>query len=191
MGRSKEFMAAMVANDEGRYVEAAQLMEQCAMEGDPVACYFMALWYRDGEGVHASATRSERWMKEMERLAESDDAEAQWELGQLPRFGNVFSCDVHRANYWLERAAENGWGEAQHHLAWYLETGQYGYAVDLEASEMWYRRAFEQGHPETLYTFALRKFKDGTITEAAIALLTEAAEKGFKQAAHVLREYRH
>lgn len=191
MGRSEEFMAAMQANDEGRDAEAAQLMEQCAMKGDPVACYFMALWYRDGEGVCASATRSERWMKEMERLAESDDAEAQWELGQSLRFGNVFSCDIQRANYWLERAAENGWGEAQHHLAWYLETGQYGYTVDREASEMWYWRAFKQGHPETLYTFALREFKDGRITEAAIALLTKAAEKGFKQAAHVLREYRH
>lgn len=82
-------------------------------------------------------------------------------------------------------------GEAQHRLAWYLETGQYGYTVDREISEMWYSRAFDQEHPETLYTFALREFKDGKITEKAIALLTRAAEKGFQQAAHVLREYRH
>lgn len=181
----------MQASDEGRYVDAAQLMEKCAARGDPVACYFMALWYRDGEGVRASATQSEHWMKEMERFAELDDAEAQWELGQSLRFGNVFPFDIRRANYWLERAAENGWGEAQHHLAWYLETGQYGYVVDREASEMWYRRAFEKEHPETLYTFALREFKDGEITEKAIALLTKAAGKGFKQADHVLREYRH
>lgn len=191
MGRSAEFMAALQANDDGRYAEAAQLMERCAVKGDPVACYFMALWYRDGEGVRASAAQSKHWMQEMERLAKSDDAEAQWELGQSLRFGNVFPCDIRRANYWLERAAENGWGEAQHHLAWYLQTGQYGYVVDHEAGEMWYRRAFEQEHPETLYTFALREFKDGKITEQAIALLTKAAEKGFKQAVHVLHEYRH
>jgi uncharacterized protein len=179
----------MRANDEGRYADAARLMEQCARKGDPVACYFMALWSRDGEGVAASSAQSERWKQEMERIAGSGDAEAQWELGQSLRFGNVFAFDIQRANYWLERAAESGWAEAQHHLAWYLQTGQYGYAIDHQTSEMWYRRAFEQEHPETLYTFALREFADGKITEKAIALLTRAAAKGFKQAAHVLREY--
>ena len=191
MGRSEEFMAALQASDEGSHEEAARLMEQCAKEGDPVACYFMALWYRDGEGVRASVALSEYWMKEMVRIAESGNAEAQWELGQSLRFGNVFPCDIRRANYWLDRAAENGWGEAQHHLAWYLETGQYTYAQDKEAAERWYQRAFEQDHPETLYTFALREFKGGKITEKAIALLNRAADKGFKQAAHVLREHTH
>jgi TPR repeat protein len=65
------------------------------------------------------------------------------------------------------------------------------YPVDPNASESWYRRAFDQGHPETLYTFALREFRDGKITEGAIALLRQAADKGFKQAEHVLREYMH
>jgi TPR repeat protein len=191
MERSVEFIAALQASDDGHHAEAARLMEQCALKGDPVACYFMALWYRDGEGVRASAAQSKHWMQEMERLAEADNAEAQWELGQSLRFGNLSPSDIGRANYWLERAATNGWGEAQHHLAWYLETGQYGYAVDRETGEMWYRCAFEQEHPETLYTFALREFEDGKLTEKAIALLTKAAKKGFKQAARVLKEYRH
>ncbi|GKS75044.1 hypothetical protein AVME950_09130 [Acidovorax sp. SUPP950] len=184
-------MAALQASDENRSEEALRLMEQCATEGDPVACYFMALWYRDGEGVLASAVQSEHWMQEMQRIAESDNAEAQWELGQALRYGNVFPCDVRRANYWLERAAENGWGEAQHQLAWYLETGQYGYADDKQMAEQWYQRAFEQEHPEALYTYALREFKGGTITEKAIELLKRAAEKGFKQAEHVLRQHTH
>jgi hypothetical protein len=54
---------------------------------------------------------------------------------------------------------------------------------------MWYRRAFDRGHPETLYTFALREFKEGQITAKAIALLKSAADKEFTQAADVLREY--
>lgn len=191
MVRSAEFMAALQANDEGRLADGAKLMERCAAKGDPVACYFMALWYRDGEGVAVSMASSERWMKEMHRIAEAGDAEAQWELGQSLRFGNVFPCDIRRANYWLERAAENGWGEAEHHLAWYLETGQYGYPVDREASAMWYLRAFEHENPETLYTFALGEFKDGKITEKALTLLTKAAAKGFTQAAHMLRECGH
>lgn len=83
------------------------------------------------------------------------------------------------------------WGEAQHHLAWYLETDQHGYAQDKQAAEQWYQRSLEQEHPEMLYTFALHEFKGGKITEKAIALLRRAADKGFKQAEHVLREYTH
>lgn len=181
----------MQAYDQGRASDALRLMEICAAQGEPVACYLAALWYRDGEGAAPDAKKSAHWLKELVRLAEGDDAEAQWELSSHYRWGDLLPLDHTEANRWLERAAENGWGDAQHHLAWYLETGQYGYLVDSEASEQWYRRAFEQEHPETLYTFGLREFKDGKITEKAIALLTKAADKGFKQAAHVLREHRH
>lgn len=191
MSRSEEFLSAMAAYDEGRNADALQLVERCALRGDPVACYLAALWHRNGEGTAVNEVQSERWMRELEKLAESDNAEAQWELCQYLRFGDVFPLDIKRANHWLERAAENGWGEAQHHLAWYLETGQYGYVQDRQASEGWYQRAFALGHPETIYAFALREFKDGKITEKAIALLKSAADKGFKQAAHVLSEHTH
>jgi len=191
MPRSEAFAAAMLAYDEGREREAFELMEACASNGDPVACYLAAWWSFNGEGVHPDAERSKKWLQALVELAESGQPEAQWELSCKYRWGNLFPVDVQAANCWLECAAESGWGEAQHHLAWYLETGQYGYAVDRQAAEGWYRRAFEQGHPETLYTFALREFQDGKITEKAIALLTQAAEKGFQQAAHVLREHRH
>jgi TPR repeat protein len=191
MARSNEFMAAMMAYDDDRETEALKLMEACAARGDPVACYLTAFWYRNGEGTRPNLKKCEEWLNELIRLAEADDAEAQWELSSKYRWGNLFTADQASANHWLERAAENGWGEAQHHLAWYFETGQHGYAVDLQVAEEWYRRAFEQGHPETLYTFALREFQDGKITEKAIALLTQAAEKGLQQAAHVLREHRH
>jgi TPR repeat protein len=181
----------MDAYDDGQLVLALRLMEECAMDGDPMACFTTALWYQYGEGVPLDLERSAQWLARHEELAEQGNLEAQWDVGQNYRFANLQPLNIELANYWLERAAENGWGEAQHHLAWYLETGQYGYAVDRQAAEVWYRRAFEQGHPETLYTFALREFQDGKITEKAIELLTQAAEKGFQQAAHVLREHRH
>ena len=191
MSRSPQFSAAMKAYDQDRNEEALQLMEQSAENGDPVACYLVAFWYSNGEGTPVNLKRSAEWLHRLEVLAEGGNSEAQWEIGQHCRFGNLLSLDIERANYWLEIAAENGWGEAQHHLAWYLETGLYGYAQDKQAAEQWYQRAFEQEHPETLYTFALREFKDGKITEKAIDLLRRAAEKGFKQAEHVLREYTH
>jgi TPR repeat protein len=187
--RSKQFDAAMAAYDKGHEAEALALMERCALESDPVACYLTALWYQNGEGAPASDALSKRWLHELVRLAKSGNAEAQWEISCRYRWGSLLPCDNAAANMWLERAAQNGWGEAQHHLAWYLQTGQYGYLRDEKAAESWYQRAFEQGHPETLYTFALREFEDGHITERATTLLRLAADKGFKQAEHVLRDH--
>src|SRR5262245_66063301 len=121
MSRSSHFMAGMAAHEAGQNAEALRLIESCAATGDPVACYLLALWYRTGEGVIADHDRSERWMRALVRLAESGHAEAQWQLGQCLRFGDLFPLDIGRANHWLEFAAENGWAEAQDHLAWYLE----------------------------------------------------------------------
>jgi uncharacterized protein len=191
MKRSGQFMAAMDAYDSGNTAHALHLMEKCAEQDDPVACFMVALWYRNGEGTPADIKRSAQWLSRLETLADEGSAEAQWEIGQHHRFGNLFPKDIRRANYWLERSAESGYAEAQHHLAWCLETGQYGYSINRDAAETWYRRAFMQEHPETLYTFACRKFLNGRPTEEAMMLLKKAAEKGFKQAAEVLRSFAH
>lgn len=191
MGRSKQFLAAMDAYNADRPELALGLMEECARQGDPVACYMTALWYRKGEGTRPDVDRSAVWSARLEELAQLGDLEAQWEVGQHYRFGDLLPLNITRANHWLERAAEGGYGEAQHHLAWYFQTGQYGYPLDLEAAETWYSRAFEQGHPETLYLFAIRRFHDGQPTDEALRLLRESAEKGFKQAAEILRSYSH
>jgi TPR repeat protein len=191
MKRSEQFLVATEAFDNGDAERALRLMEQCAEEDDPVACFTVALWYRNGDGTAVDIKRSEQWMARLEQLADQGNIEGQWELGQHYRFGNLFPKDIARANYWLERSADSGYPEAQHHLAWYLETGQYGYPVDREAAEIWYQRAFQQEHPETLYTFALRQFRDGQPSSEAMMLLKKAAEKGLSQAAEILRSFTH
>ena len=191
MNRSAQFLEAMAAYDSDDESSALRLMEQCAEAGDPVACYTTALWYKNGEGAPADLKRCAHWMQRIEQLAEGDNLFAQWELSCKFRWGDLLPLNIERANYWLERAADSGYGEAQHHLAWYYETGQYDYPVDKEAAESWYQRAFAQEHPETLYLFAIRKFKDGKPTEAALKLLRKAADRGFKQAEHVLRSVTH
>jgi TPR repeat protein len=123
----------MNAYDSGYAEEALILMEACARNGDPVACYLAALWCSNGEGTRADEERAQHWMMHLEQIAHGGDLEAQWEIGQHYRFGDLFPLDLGRANYWLERAAEGGYGEAQHHLAWFYETGQYGYPVDINA----------------------------------------------------------
>lgn len=189
--RSHLFIEAMDAYDDGHPDVALQLMEKCANQGDPVACFTVALWYKSGEGSPVNLERSAYWLARLEDLAERGNPEAQWELGQHYRFANLFPMNIDRANFWLEEAANAGCGSAQHHLAWYLETGQYNYAVDPSNAALWYQRAFEQEHPETLYMFAVREFWGGKPTANAIRLLRRAAEKGFKQAADVLAAYIH
>ncbi len=191
MMNSPMFLSAMSAYDDGDDEAAAKLMIGAAQANEVSACFTLATWYHKGECVPIDLPESMRWSERYVQLAELGNAVDHWNLAQNYRFGNLVREDIHQANRWLERAAAEGSGDAQHHLAWYLKTGQYDYSVDQETSEVWYQRAFEQGHPETLYTFALREFRGGKITERAIALLREAAVKGFKQAEHVLKEFTH
>jgi uncharacterized protein len=117
--RSAKFFEAMQAYNDGRDEDALRLMEQCAEDGDPVACFLAGLWHHKGEGVPANRERSDKWLERLEELAEHDNAEAQWELEGHYRFGDLFPLSVEKANYWLERAAANGWGAAQNHLGLY------------------------------------------------------------------------
>ena len=163
--RSRLFLEAMEANSRDDKVTALRLMEAAGEKGDPIACFLAALWHAGREvGFPDDPEQCKFWLGKLEDLAEGDNAEAQWELGMNLRSGNLVGQNTEVANCWLERAAKNGYGEAQHHLAWYLETGQYGYAIDLDASAQWYSRAFKQEHPETLYLFAIRQFIDGRPT---------------------------
>ena len=181
----------MDAYNENKSELALRLMEACALSGDALACYMAALWRRNGEGAPVDAEQSEKWLTRLEELAYQGNITAQWELGQQYRFGDLLPLDVQRANYWLERAAESGCGAAQHHLGWFYETGQYEYPVDPKAAELWYQRAFAQEYPETLYLYAIRKFRDGRPTDEAISLLRKAAAMGFTQAVDLLRSYTH
>jgi TPR repeat protein len=187
---SDKFDAAMKAYNDDRLDDAMRLMEECAREDDPVACFTMAVWHRETENSEA-LRRSAYWLKRLEQLAEEGNPQAQWELGQNLRFGNLLPYSVGQANYWLMRAAEGGNPDAQHHLAWFFETGQYDFPVDKAEASSWYERAFEQDHPETIYLYATRLFQDGQPTEAAIELLRKAAEKGLMAAADALRQYTH
>ncbi len=191
MKRSAQFLEAMAAYDSDNESLALRLMEQCAEAGDPLACYTTALWYKNGEGAPADSMRCTYWLQRLEQLAEYGNLIAQYELSGMHRWGDLLPLNVALANHRLERVAEGGYGEAQHHLAWYYEFSEYDCPVDKVAAESWYQRAFEQGHPETLYLFAIRQFKDGKPTEPALELLRKAADKGFKQAEHVLRSVTH
>ncbi len=177
--RPAKFLEAFNAYNEGRFETALRLMEECASDGDPVACLAAAQWHGAGKEYPLNNKRSEYWLNKLEELAETGNPEAQWEFGQSYRFGNLLPLDIERANYWLERAANSGNADAQHHLAWYLEAGQYRFPIDVELAKKWYERAFAQDNPETLYLYAIRDFENGKPTAKSIQLLRKAAEAGF------------
>jgi|GEM_PF-3589931 len=185
MGKSSKFLAAMDAYDADDAALSRHLMEECALSGEPDACFLMALWC--SEAMPPDQVNAHLWLSMFVELAENGNLDAAWNLGQSHRFGDLVQQDIALANYWLERAAKGGHAEAQHHLAWFYETGQYDYPLNQSLAEDWYRKAFEQGHPETLYEFAMRQYEDGKPNQTGLELLIAAANKGFKQAEHVLR----
>jgi uncharacterized protein len=103
MQRSAKFLEAMDAYDDDQPELALCLMEECARQGDPLACFTTALWYRNGEGVPMNLERSTKWLARLEELAEQGNLEAQWDVGQNYRFANLLPLNIERANYWLER----------------------------------------------------------------------------------------
>ncbi len=58
--------------------------------------------------------------------------------------GDGVERDPSQAAEWLRRAADQGFAEAQHLLAWQLETGT-GVSRDLKQAAHWYERAAHQG----------------------------------------------
>ena len=93
-------------------------------------------------------------------LAEEDDAQAQFWLGQMYDLGRGVGKDFKQAAIWYRRAADQGLPVAQHNLARMYETGEGVHVSDyaLSAAASWYRRAAQQGYkpgPEDVKAFQL------------------------------------
>ncbi|MCP5366583.1 MAG: sel1 repeat family protein [Hyphomicrobiales bacterium] len=95
-------------------------------------------------GDYAAAERAWR------PLAEAGDAEAQYWLGDLYRFGLGRPVDFKAALRWQTRAARQGHVMAIYALGYMAEEGQ-GTARDLEKAECLYRVAAENGYANAQY----------------------------------------
>jgi TPR repeat protein len=89
MKRSDLFMQALDAYDDDNTELALHLMEKCAEQSDPAACFLVASWYYNGEGTVVNIERSAQWLARAERIADEGNTDAQWELGQHYRFGGL------------------------------------------------------------------------------------------------------
>ena len=113
--------------------------------------------------------------------ADLGSAEAQWELGNLYRFGHKDVSEDHsEAVRWFQRAAEQGHAEAQARLGFMYLHG-WGVAEDHGEAARWLRQAAEQGNADGQERLGIL-YRDGNIVPqdyvAAYKWLILAAAQG-------------
>ena len=90
---------------------------------------------------------------EIQRQAEKDNPQAQFQLAQMLRTGDGIPKDLPQAVEWYRKDADQGMPDAQHNLGVAFDNGQGVKENDAEAAQ-WYRRAAEQGRPNAQYGLA-------------------------------------
>ena len=84
-------------------------------------------------------------LKEWRPLAEQGNLFAQYDLGQMYRYGDGVPQNYKEAAKWYRLAAEQGHFYAQSDLGWMYFDGE-GVPQDDEEAAKWWRLAAEQGH---------------------------------------------
>lgn len=157
---------------------AAQWWAQAATQGHGDAAHALAIAYLDGVGIPKDEVQAAFWL---EKAAVAGHAKAQWNLGGLyASGGGGVAQDLTRAFHYCQQSAEQGFGPGQATLGLlYHRIGKAG------LSELWLRKAAEQGDPEACFNLAMLLRSDvGTAQESAfiIQLLADAAEQGIAEA---------
>jgi len=120
------------------YTEYCRWIAKAAAAGHTAAK--LRLVETDAAKAHFFATK---------KLAESDNIDAQSELGLLYQYGKGVQKDYEKAFKWLTKAAEAGNAKAQSALGHlYDNPGDY---KNLSLAAKWYRRAADQGKPQAQY----------------------------------------
>lgn len=119
-------------------------------------------------------------------LAESGDADAQFNLGQAYRLGRGVPLDLGAAQMWFQRAANSGHVDAQTTLGLLLfENG------DRVAGLKWLRRAAEQGEPRAQLVYGTALFNGDGVTQDKLlgyAFISRAASQGLAPARDTLAQ---
>lgn len=102
------------------------------------------------DSSHSQVIAKSKWLALLS-LAQSGNAEAQWEIGCCHEFGAVAksgtvlaSVDPLEAKRWYERSAEQGYAAAQCALSALLSSGE-GVPRDYVTAIYWVKKAISQG----------------------------------------------
>jgi len=157
--------------------KALDLLSRAAALGDDEAQYYLALLYREGNGVAQDNKAAFNWLL---AAAQQEHVESQYELSRHYSQGIGTAQDNAQSLAWLERAAENNHIKAQYFLAAAYESGR-GVAQNTSAAIEWYRRAAENGLPaaqRNLGTYYLQGEAVKQNVEEGLRWLTAAAKAG-------------
>lgn len=163
------------------HVQAREWLVAAAETGLPAHQNNLGLMYEE-EGAFREAFA---WYT---RAAESDDANAQTNLGRLYFRGVGVARDYAMAARWFGRAAEQGGAAAQYYLGLTAEKGL-GRERDLQKAAAWYRRAAEDGDALANYRLGRLHYQGGLGAQdlpQAVARFRLAAEAGHAAAQNML-----
>jgi len=125
---------------------------------------------------HAEATK----LAELSKLAEGNDATAEYELAQMHGTGTGVPRSPKEELSWLQRSAGHGNVQAQYELGIALREGR-GTIQDFDAARKWLQRAAEGGDGRAQYALGLM-FRNGMGVQAdsvkAYVWLNVAAAQG-------------
>jgi len=88
--------------------------------------------------------------KELLEQAKQDDADAQYELGEMYRYGEGVAQDIKEGVKWCRKAAEQGHARAQFLLGWMYQNGN-SVAKDGKEAIKWFIKAAEQEHTQAQF----------------------------------------
>ncbi len=220
--QAQEFLAILYMEPEINDVSTAVYWRQKAVDQGYVQSILnMAEMYVHGDGVEVNPTKAIQLLHRAESLAQStnmygiahiyhelDDGanavkyytlaaetvpSAQYLLGVFYLQGQYVDWDIHKAIYWFEKAADNGYAEAQAALATCYDTEEYGVQNGLLALK-WYNKAIDNGFYDVLHNVA-NIYANGIVIprniDKAIQYYTLSAEKGFVNSQSYLSQIYH
>ena len=186
--------------DQGKGVEkdskrALKYFQSAVEQNLPVAQYYLGMKYYAGLGVKKDAVKARQLL---EKAAQSDYLQAQFQLANLYdkgydrgyNKGKDALQDSKLATHWFTRAAENGYGPAQHSLATRFLTGR-GTTLDLQQGIFWLKKAAEQRDSDAMRDLGFMYFEGMGVRknfQQAHDLLLSPAEEGSGLALFLLGE---
>ncbi len=125
----------------GGYRTALALLKPLAVQGNPVAQFFVGAMYENGQGVLQDYAQAVVWFR---KAAAQGNAGAQYILGLMYDKGQGVPQDYVQEVAWYRKAAAQGNADAQSNLGAMYAEGQ-GVPQDYSQAVAWYRKAAAQG----------------------------------------------
>lgn len=208
-------IGSLPANGSELWTELYQEQLEQARQGAADAQYEVGAMYEKGRGVAADRTQATEWYRKAaaqghnraasalarmegneQRLAkaqaqaESGDAEAQYNLGNMLLTGTGTAVDLRQAEIWLQRAASQGLDKAQFKLG-HLHYVTLGESSDNTVAFDWFSKAAATGYAPAMYYLGDMYANGSGVNQdykAARSWYEKAGAAGFSLAGQALRD---